>query len=151
MKSRAQFPFCQTKFHVNRSKILCSTPIFVWPGLFLSFLLLDSCFIRVWQNLHLFLTIRWLQVHPYTYRNENQFLHFNFGQDPYMEFDYWINKVGVDGLFTDFTGSLHNYQEWTSPNEDAYKLLHKIASMISKYGRAWGSWFFVPFPLVIIS
>ncbi|KAM7480101.1 hypothetical protein LguiA_028314 [Lonicera macranthoides] len=77
-----------------------------------------------------------LQVHPYTYRNENRFLHFNFSVDPYMEFDYWINKVGVDGLFTDFTGSLHNYQEWTSPNEDAYKLLHKIASMISKYRRA---------------
>ncbi|GAB4845378.1 Glycerophosphodiester phosphodiesterase gdpd6 [Ancistrocladus abbreviatus] len=58
---------------------------------------------------------RGLQVHPYTYRLENQFLHFDFHQDPYNEFDFWINKVGVDGLFTDFTGSLHQYQEWTSP------------------------------------
>ncbi|GAB2223748.1 hypothetical protein Droror1_Dr00004488 [Drosera rotundifolia] len=56
-----------------------------------------------------------LQVHPYTYRLENQFLHFDFHQDAYKEYDYWINKMGVDGLFTDFTGSLHQYQEWTSP------------------------------------
>uniref|UniRef100_A0A5B6YN76 glycerophosphodiester phosphodiesterase n=1 Tax=Davidia involucrata TaxID=16924 RepID=A0A5B6YN76_DAVIN len=78
-----------------------------------------------------------LQVHPYTYRNENKFLHFNFNQDPYIEYDYWIKKIGVDGLFTDFTGSLHKYQEWTSPlspgDDDASKLLHKIATMTSKY------------------
>ncbi|KAI5660013.1 hypothetical protein M9H77_28806 [Catharanthus roseus] len=78
-----------------------------------------------------------LQVHPYTFRNENQFLHFNFSEDPYNEYDYWLNKVGVDGLFTDFTGSFHQYQEWTSPyldgEESAGKLLDKIASLIAKY------------------
>lgn len=77
-----------------------------------------------------------LQVHPYTYRNENQFLHFNFHQDPYAEYDFWINSVGVDGLFTDFTGSLHRYQELTSPHpkdETANSLLVKIAQMISAY------------------
>lgn len=66
------------------------------------------------------------------------FLHFNYSQDPYLEYDYWINKVGVDGLFTDFTGSLHRYQEWTSPaisDEDASTLLQKIALMISKYRK----------------
>ncbi|KAJ3696185.1 hypothetical protein LUZ60_001562 [Juncus effusus] len=76
------------------------------------------------------------QVHPYTYRNENRFLHFDFHQDPYEEFDYWINTIGVDGLFTDFTGSLHLYQEWTSPVEEegfANDLLHKISKMISTY------------------
>ncbi|CAL5374490.1 unnamed protein product [Camellia sinensis] len=56
-----------------------------------------------------------LQVHPYTYRNENMFLHYNFSQDPYIEYEYWTNKIGVDGLFTDFTGSLHMFQEWNSP------------------------------------
>ncbi|XP_010546207.1 PREDICTED: glycerophosphodiester phosphodiesterase GDPD6 [Tarenaya hassleriana] len=56
-----------------------------------------------------------LQVHPYTYRNENQFLHLEFYEDPYAEYEYWIDKIGVDGLFTDFTGSLHRFQEWTSP------------------------------------
>ncbi|XP_058193079.1 glycerophosphodiester phosphodiesterase GDPD6-like [Rhododendron vialii] len=80
-----------------------------------------------------------LQVHPYTYRNENSFLHFYFNQDPYAEYDYWINKVGVDGLFTDFTGSLHKFQEWTSPlshnDDDESALLHKIASMVSNYRK----------------
>ncbi|AQL00258.1 Glycerophosphodiester phosphodiesterase GDPD6 precursor [Zea mays] len=77
-----------------------------------------------------------LQVHPYTYRNENQFLHFNFFQDPYNEYDFWINTVGVDGLFTDFTGTLHRYQELTSPHrkdETANSLLVKISQMISAY------------------
>lgn len=78
-----------------------------------------------------------LQVHPYTFRNENQFLHFNFSQDPYNEYGYWINKVGVDGLFTDFTGSLHQYQEWTSRydsgEESASKLLDRIEMMIHNY------------------
>ncbi|KAF2312865.1 hypothetical protein GH714_040919 [Hevea brasiliensis] len=79
-------------------------------------------------------------VHPYTYRNEEMFLHFNFHQDPYEEYDYWINKIGVDGLFTDFTGSLHNFQEWTSPlsknnigDDSATKLLNKIASLVASY------------------
>ncbi|XP_058761399.1 glycerophosphodiester phosphodiesterase GDPD6 [Vicia villosa] len=78
-----------------------------------------------------------LQVHPYTYRNENKYLHFNFSQDPYKEYDYWINNIGVDGLFTDFTGSLHNFQEWTAPNHQdsntASKLLHEIALLTSPY------------------
>ncbi|KAL5064898.1 hypothetical protein RYX36_026635 [Vicia faba] len=78
-----------------------------------------------------------LQVHPYTYRNENKYLHFNFSQDPYKEYDYWINNIGVDGLFTDFTGSLHNFQEWTAPKhhvgDTASKLLHEIALLASPY------------------
>ncbi|XAR65540.1 Glycerophosphodiester phosphodiesterase [Bertholletia excelsa] len=80
-----------------------------------------------------------LEVHSYIYRNENAFLHLNFSQDPYLEFDYWMNKMGVDGIFTDFTGSLHRFQEWTSPlsrdNEDASALLRKIASMLSNYTK----------------
>lgn len=78
-----------------------------------------------------------LQVHPYTYRDENQFLHFNFDEDAYKEYDYWINKIGVDGLFTDFTGSFHQFQQWTSPqpkNDDsASALLRQIASMLVNY------------------
>ncbi|XP_074574175.1 glycerophosphodiester phosphodiesterase GDPD6-like [Curcuma longa] len=78
-----------------------------------------------------------LQVHTYTYRNENSYLHFDFHQDPYAEYQYWIDKIGVDGLFTDFTGSLHQYQEWASAfatNEaSAYGLLHKISLMISSF------------------
>ncbi|KAG6530509.1 hypothetical protein ZIOFF_012748 [Zingiber officinale] len=78
-----------------------------------------------------------LQVHTYTYRNENSYLHFDFHQDPYAEYQYWIDKIGVDGLFTDFTGSLHLYQEWASAsgtNEaSAFGLLHKISLMISSF------------------
>ncbi|VFQ86674.1 unnamed protein product [Cuscuta campestris] len=78
-----------------------------------------------------------LQVHPYTYRNENSFVHFNFSQDPYNEFRWWINQIGVDGLFTDFPGSLHQFQEWTSPlsvgEKEASKLLRRIGSMITKF------------------
>uniref|UniRef100_J3MMQ8 glycerophosphodiester phosphodiesterase n=1 Tax=Oryza brachyantha TaxID=4533 RepID=J3MMQ8_ORYBR len=61
---------------------------------------------------------RGMQVHPYTYRNENQFLHFNFRQDPYAEYDYWINDVAVDGLYTDFPASLRRYQEWTATGRE---------------------------------
>ncbi|KAG6493911.1 hypothetical protein ZIOFF_048914 [Zingiber officinale] len=78
-----------------------------------------------------------LQVHTYTFRNENSYLHFDFHQDPYAEYDYWINTIGVDGLFTDFTGSVHQYQEWaqaSATNEaSALGLLHKLALMISSF------------------
>ncbi|XP_062204836.1 glycerophosphodiester phosphodiesterase GDPD6-like [Phragmites australis] len=91
-----------------------------------------------------------LQVHPYTYRNENRFLHFNFHQDPYTEYHFWINTVGVDGLFTDFTGTLHRYQELTSPHpkdETPNSLLVKIAEMISAYEGLWDTEDFRPHSL----
>ncbi|KAJ8752704.1 hypothetical protein K2173_007014 [Erythroxylum novogranatense] len=80
-----------------------------------------------------------LQVHPYTYRNENSFLHYDFHQDPYAEYNYWINKMGVDGLFTDFPGSLHEFQEWTAPlsgshvDKSTSKLLQQLASLLSSH------------------
>ncbi|CAM8900245.1 unnamed protein product [Rhodiola kirilowii] len=82
-----------------------------------------------------------LQVHPYTYRNENEFLHFNFSQDPYKEYDYWLEVIGVDGLFTDFTGSLHNYQERASPlspqddDIEASNILNKVAQLLASFGK----------------
>lgn len=75
------------------------------------------------------------QVHPYTFRNDDQFLHFDFNVDPYKEYDFWINKMNVDGLFTDFPKSLHNFQKWTSPqslnDQTSAEILHEIAKMIS--------------------
>ncbi|VAH02920.1 unnamed protein product [Triticum turgidum subsp. durum] len=62
-----------------------------------------------------------LQVHPYTFRNENSYLHFNFHQDPYAEYEYWLREIRVDALFTDFTGSLRKYQEWTAPHQNKEK------------------------------
>lgn len=77
-----------------------------------------------------------LQVHPYTFRNENQFLHLNFHQDAYDEYDYWINVIGINELFTDFTGSLHHYQEWASSPKskgDESDILKRITSIIYSY------------------
>ncbi|XP_039122310.1 uncharacterized protein LOC120258907 isoform X2 [Dioscorea cayenensis subsp. rotundata] len=77
-----------------------------------------------------------IEVHPYTFSNENIFLHFNFHEDAYAQFDYWIKAIGVDGLFTDFTGSLHRHQEWTTSvlgkdDKNSITLLHKIALLIT--------------------
>ncbi|KAG8055313.1 hypothetical protein GUJ93_ZPchr0001g31219 [Zizania palustris] len=72
-----------------------------------------------------------LQVHPYTYRNENRFLHFNFHQDPYDEYGFWINNMGVDGLFTDFTEALHRYQELISPHP-------KDETIVTTFPSHWG-------------
>ncbi|CAH9144068.1 unnamed protein product [Cuscuta epithymum] len=78
-----------------------------------------------------------LQVHPYTFRNENKYLHFNFSQDPYNEYDYWIKHIRVDGLFTDFPGSLNRFQEWTDPlavgRNEELGLLNKVCSMFVKF------------------
>lgn len=99
------------------------------------------------SQIHMFFSLNFsltwsMQVHPYTFRNENQFLHLNFNEDPYLEFNYWLNHIGVDGIFTDFTGSLHNFQEWTSSQDrdtkSASKILHEITSLISSYNN--GVW-----------
>ena len=56
------------------------------------------------------------QVHPYTFRNEDQFLAFDYGTDPYKEYEMFIS-LGVDGLFTDFPGSFSNYLELMEEKE----------------------------------
>ena len=45
-----------------------------------------------------------LRVHPWTLRNENSQLLWDYEQDPYLEFQDFLD-VGVDGVFTDFPGS----------------------------------------------
>lgn len=79
-----------------------------------------------------------LQVHPYTFRNENKFLHFDFHQDPYQEYRFWVKIMKVDGLFTDFPGSLHLYQEWDSPlititESSAVALLDTFSKMLYSF------------------
>jgi glycerophosphoryl diester phosphodiesterase len=48
-----------------------------------------------------------LLVHPYTFRNEDVFLAFDYNGDPKKEYEQFI-ELGVDGYFTDFpdTGDL---------------------------------------------
>ncbi|KAJ7389777.1 hypothetical protein OS493_029199 [Desmophyllum pertusum] len=49
-----------------------------------------------------------LKVHPYTFRNEDQYLAWNFTQDPYNEYQTFLN-THIDGYFTDFPGSLKKF------------------------------------------
>ena len=59
---------------------------------------------------HLNVTEKWLiddahsagkEVHVFTFRNEDQFLLFEYGQDYYLEFQKFMD-LGIDGFFTDF-------------------------------------------------
>lgn len=50
-----------------------------------------------------------LQVHPYTFRNEDRFLSWTWGQDYAREYTEFIDNQDIDGLFTDFPGSLAKY------------------------------------------
>eukprot|EP01023_Acetabularia_acetabulum_P045916 TRINITY_DN4682_c1_g1_i1.p1 TRINITY_DN4682_c1_g1~~TRINITY_DN4682_c1_g1_i1.p1 ORF type:complete len:543 (-),score=61.04 TRINITY_DN4682_c1_g1_i1:495-2123(-) len=52
---------------------------------------------------------RGLLVHPFTYRNEDQYLANNWRQDYRQEYDAFLRNVGIDGAFTDFAGSLAAY------------------------------------------
>ncbi|KAH0938482.1 hypothetical protein HID58_005943 [Brassica napus] len=57
------------------------------------------------------------RVHAYKHRNEHEYIHFKlFRQDSYK-----INEIEVDGLFTAFTGSLHNFQaSTTAPGSNCF-------------------------------
>lgn len=47
-------------------------------------------------------------VHAYTFRNEDQFLAFDYAADPYREYKKFLD-LGVDGLFTDFPSTMVDY------------------------------------------
>ena len=47
-----------------------------------------------------------MKVHAYTFRNEYQHLNWNYGQDPYVEYEHYL-QAGLDGYFTDFSASLN--------------------------------------------
>ena len=49
-------------------------------------------------------------MHVYTFRNEDQFLLWNYGADPYREYEQFL-KLDIDGYFTDFPWSLSHYME----------------------------------------
>jgi len=52
-----------------------------------------------------------LKVHPWVFRNEYEFLAWNFGQDPYNEYKFFVEDVGIDGVFTDFPETAVRYAE----------------------------------------
>ncbi|CAG5096162.1 Oidioi.mRNA.OKI2018_I69.XSR.g14498.t1.cds [Oikopleura dioica] len=49
-----------------------------------------------------------LKVHSWVSRNEGKYLLWEYGLDPYKEYEDLI-AAGVDGIFTDFPASLANY------------------------------------------
>lgn len=54
-----------------------------------------------------------LRVHPYTFRNEYQYLAWDYRIDPHLEYQQFLD-LGVDGYFTDFPGTLHRFLNSTS-------------------------------------
>ena len=42
-----------------------------------------------------------LRVHPFTFRNEYNYLAWDYGHDPFEEYKHFL-EIGVDGMFTDF-------------------------------------------------
>lgn len=61
------------------------------------------------QNLVVFAHSAGLKVHPWDLKNENRFLPWTYGQDPYNEYDVFVKELGVDGFFTDFPATAKNY------------------------------------------
>jgi len=52
------------------------------------------------------------KTHVFVFRNEYMFLPYDYGADPYREYDEFV-KLGADGFFTDFPWSLSNYLNLT--------------------------------------
>ena len=49
-----------------------------------------------------------LKIHPYTFRNEDRYLAFDYQQDPYAEYALFVS-LGVDGFFTEFPKTFSRY------------------------------------------
>jgi glycerophosphoryl diester phosphodiesterase len=63
---------------------------------------------------------RGLGVHPYTFRNEGQYMALDFNNDPARELDFFggPNGMGVDGFFGDNAMTMENW--WASVTSDGY-------------------------------
>jgi glycerophosphoryl diester phosphodiesterase len=55
-----------------------------------------------------------MQVHAYTFSNENAYLPWTWGQDPFAEMHAFLEEERVDGLFTDFPDAATAYRERVS-------------------------------------
>ena len=58
-------------------------------------------------------------IHVYTFRNEYMHLEWDYGQDPYTEYDFYFS-LGIDGYFSDFPRTARQYLDWK--RESAVKL-----------------------------
>ena len=50
-------------------------------------------------------------VHIYTLRNEYMNMEWDFGQDPYNEYDFYLN-LGIDGYFSEFPKTARQFLTW---------------------------------------
>ena len=77
---------------------------------------------------------RRLLVHVYTFRNEDRYLAWDFKQDAYNEYMYFM-RLGVDGMFTDFPASLRQFVAWTAaesyPMPSATTRLQALPGMLA--------------------
>ena len=51
------------------------------------------------------------QIHVYTFRNEYMHLVWEYGQDPYTEYDFY-HSMGIDGYFSDFPRTARQFLKW---------------------------------------
>ncbi|XP_040570474.1 uncharacterized protein [Lepeophtheirus salmonis] len=51
-----------------------------------------------------------LKAHLYTFRNEWTDIPWDFGKDPYKEYEEYV-RIGIDGFFTDFPATLANFKK----------------------------------------
>jgi len=49
-----------------------------------------------------------VKVHPWTFRNENKYLLYDYESDPYLEYEKFY-QLGVDGYFTDFSATCKRF------------------------------------------
>jgi len=75
-----------------------------------------------------------IKVHPWTFRNEDEYLNFDYDLDPYREFQYFYD-IGIDGYFTDFSGSLVTFlsQKESAMNSDEKKYLCIFLLALTKW------------------
>ena len=60
----------------------------------------------------------------WTFRNEPRHLNWDYGQDPYQEYELFYN-LGIDGYFTDFPASLKRYFDYKSAEHHLGKKVQK--------------------------
>ena len=66
------------------------------------------------------------QVHVFTFRNEDIFLAWEYGSDPYAEYEQFY-RARIDGFFTDFSASLRNYLASVKQN---YSFVQHLSSYL---------------------
>ncbi|KAG2435711.1 hypothetical protein HXX76_006909 [Chlamydomonas incerta] len=73
-----------------------------------------------------------MQAHPYTFRNEARYLTYGAFATAMDEFEFFFVKLGLEGAFTDYTGSLRQY--FTMKSQEQGRLWN-TGAVINRAGR----------------